>query len=470
MGRAAERHASRAQLVFAALLPAVFGFLLGLGLVAAIVDRATSAIVWLAAAVVTCCVAVAVIVANRRMPDRSPWPWALGSLPATLLGPLAILLLLVPRVRRGLTGALARSRDSAWPLPRAHPLPAQASDSRAEAPALAPTARRDLSLPIEALVAAGEMKQALKALARERTRAANGEDLQALRVILALGEDLVDRAAGDLRARAERIAGATRQDIRFVTRRQALARRESWLDPFAPDRPEVDLRPPAAAPAPVRQPRTAIALVGVLIASIAAGAIAFLIILTLAALGGGDYTGPTGNHYLYPHTYQVILLIGTAVAACGVVVCTLWWLARALTMRRLAIALLFAALALAAIAGMTGFMYGQGGPDPRPANVTAPTVAGSALVGVRLKAERGAWTSSEHDICLRQPGCYRFSFKWERCQPRALSCRTIRGATGPTQLVAANLVGYRLRVSVTAESDAGIRTARSAPTRVVVES
>ena len=125
MKLAAQGRASRARFSLAAFVPGVWCFLVALVLAVASVDVETLAMAWLAAVVATCCAAIAVITTDRRSAKRSPWPWALGSLPASLLGPLAILLLLVPRIRHDLRRALAhrpaRSRPPAPDRPRAAP-------------------------------------------------------------------------------------------------------------------------------------------------------------------------------------------------------------------------------------------------------------------------------------------------------------------------------------------------------------
>jgi hypothetical protein len=452
------------------LLPTVWGFFLLLGLVVAIVDSDAAAIVWLAAALATCCIAIAVIMARRHSPERSPWPWALGSLPAALLGPVAFLLLLVPPIRHALTGALARR--PVWDRPPAPERLVRPTTPNRPPAVPAAAAGSSGSLPSEKLVATGETKQVLTELERARARASRAEDVQALTVILGLGEEIADGAEDNLRARADRVVSATRQNIRSVTRKYALARGERWFDPFEPGAPEPVLAAPPAATelaAPV-PPKPALTLIALLIGSIAAGAAAFIALFTFIVLGGGDYTGPkSGGHYVYPHSYQVLLLIGAGMGAAGVAAVVLSWLESGTTLQRLAIALPLAAVALASIAGLTGFLWGQSG-DPRPANVAPPKISGSARVGVRMKADEGVW--DEHgwtpaNDCLRRRGCYVFSVAWQRCDPRVLSCRTIRGATGATELVAPDLVGYRLRVVITAENDAGSRSARSRPTAVV---
>jgi hypothetical protein len=95
----------------------------------------------------------------------------------------------------------------------------------------------------------------------------------------------------------------------------------------------------------------------------------------------------------------------------------------------------------------------------RPANVTEPSISGSAAtVGNRLVANRGEWVGE-------QPITY--SFQWLRCNQAGDNCSEIVGATDSEYVVAQGDVGRTLRVRVTARNDAGVRSAISNPTGVV---
>ena len=94
----------------------------------------------------------------------------------------------------------------------------------------------------------------------------------------------------------------------------------------------------------------------------------------------------------------------------------------------------------------------------RPTNTTEPTISGTAVVGNRLTANRGAWTGDP-------PITY--AFRWLRCNKTGDNCTEIGGATDTEYVVVANDVGRTLRVRVTARNDQGSRSALANPTSVV---
>jgi hypothetical protein len=94
----------------------------------------------------------------------------------------------------------------------------------------------------------------------------------------------------------------------------------------------------------------------------------------------------------------------------------------------------------------------------RPANVTEPTISGTATVGSRLTANRGTWVG-ETPIT--------YSFQWLRCSTAGDNCSEISGATDNQYLVVDNDSGRTLRVRVTARNDIGSRSALSNQTSVV---
>ena len=94
----------------------------------------------------------------------------------------------------------------------------------------------------------------------------------------------------------------------------------------------------------------------------------------------------------------------------------------------------------------------------RPANVTEPTISGTAAVDSRLTANRGTWVG-ETPIT--------YSFQWLRCSTAGDNCSEISGATDNQYLVVDNDSGRTLRVRVTARNDVGSRSALSNQTGVV---
>jgi hypothetical protein len=92
-----------------------------------------------------------------------------------------------------------------------------------------------------------------------------------------------------------------------------------------------------------------------------------------------------------------------------------------------------------------------------PAEITPPTVSGSAVVGQRLTATNGTWQGTD-------PITY--SYSWQTCNAAVTSCSGT-GKSDQTYTVAASDVGKRLRVRVTAKNTAGSSSGLSDTTAVV---
>jgi hypothetical protein len=91
-------------------------------------------------------------------------------------------------------------------------------------------------------------------------------------------------------------------------------------------------------------------------------------------------------------------------------------------------------------------------------NTARPTISGEARVGQELAATEGTWTGNPTS----------FAFQWQRCNIDAITCVDVTGATGRSYGVRIADLGFRLRVQVTARTEAGRSgTATSAPTAVV---
>jgi hypothetical protein len=97
------------------------------------------------------------------------------------------------------------------------------------------------------------------------------------------------------------------------------------------------------------------------------------------------------------------------------------------------------------------------GPAPL-ANIQPPEVVGVAQVGASLRATTGRWVPS---------GPIEFLYRWLRCRADGSDCIPIPGAVGASYEVRPLDVGSRLRVRVTAVSDAGSSAQDSALTSVV---
>jgi IPT/TIG domain-containing protein len=95
---------------------------------------------------------------------------------------------------------------------------------------------------------------------------------------------------------------------------------------------------------------------------------------------------------------------------------------------------------------------------PVPAEVSPPTITGSAAEGQILTAASGDW---DHEPTS-------FTYQWLRCDSEGHGCEAISGGTGSTFFLDAAEVGHRIEVEVTAHNAGGQATASSEPTPVVV--
>jgi hypothetical protein len=101
------------------------------------------------------------------------------------------------------------------------------------------------------------------------------------------------------------------------------------------------------------------------------------------------------------------------------------------------------------------------GPSGPPVNTALPTISGTAAQGQTLTAAAGTWTGA---------ATITFVYQWLRCDANGNGCAAIAGETGTSRVVAADDVGHRLRLQVTASNTAGSATAQSSATDVVVSS
>jgi len=93
-----------------------------------------------------------------------------------------------------------------------------------------------------------------------------------------------------------------------------------------------------------------------------------------------------------------------------------------------------------------------------PANVSPPTISGSAVSGETVTAGSGSWSGT-------LPITY--GYEWQRCDAAGAACAPIAGATGVGYVVASDDVGSTLRVLVTASNAEGSASATSGATAVV---
>jgi len=122
-----------------------------------------------------------------------------------------------------------------------------------------------------------------------------------------------------------------------------------------------------------------------------------------------------------------------------------------------------ASLAIVAGAVAAGAMLSAGAEarsQAAPANVTPPTISGTAVVAETLTASPGSWTGTAP---------LSFAFAWQRCNAAGASCTPIGGATGTTYVAVTDDVDSTLRVEVTVTNNEGSASSLSAQTAVVTQ-
>ncbi len=113
---------------------------------------------------------------------------------------------------------------------------------------------------------------------------------------------------------------------------------------------------------------------------------------------------------------------------------------------------------LAGCAALVGIGTGVAAAAEAPVNLSAPSIAGSARDGQRLKASKGSWSGEK-------PTTY--SYSWSRCDASGSNCTTIPAASHPSRRADHEDVGHTLRVTVTATNAGGETSATSAPGELV---
>ena len=93
-----------------------------------------------------------------------------------------------------------------------------------------------------------------------------------------------------------------------------------------------------------------------------------------------------------------------------------------------------------------------------PANVSPPTVTGTAMEGQTLTASNGGWNNT--------PTSY--TYQWQRSTDNGLSWTPIAGATAGTYVLAAADIGAIVRVNVTAANSYGSASSANAGTGAIV--
>ena len=104
------------------------------------------------------------------------------------------------------------------------------------------------------------------------------------------------------------------------------------------------------------------------------------------------------------------------------------------------------------------------GPQPRnvvPPKVVVPGTTGVPMAGVALSSSIGTWTGA---------GTLTYTYQWKKCQPKDGPCYKIllTSAQNSTFVPTADLIGWSLRVEVTATNSAGSATEQSESTPLVI--
>jgi hypothetical protein len=98
-------------------------------------------------------------------------------------------------------------------------------------------------------------------------------------------------------------------------------------------------------------------------------------------------------------------------------------------------------------------------PPLLPVDETPPTISGTTIQGNVLTEAHGTWTESPTA----------FTYQWEDCDPKGVSCAAITGATGATYTLGASDSGHTIAVAETAANAGGSGTpAQSTATNVVL--
>jgi hypothetical protein len=114
--------------------------------------------------------------------------------------------------------------------------------------------------------------------------------------------------------------------------------------------------------------------------------------------------------------------------------------------------LLLVVFPVSALAG-GGPGYGQA----PPANSTAPSISGTAMLGQTLTGNAGTWSGVSMS----------YAYQWLRCDTAGNACAAIAGAGAGSYPIVSADVGWTLRVAVTATNKNGALTVASNPTSVV---
>src|SRR3954447_3781270 len=107
--------------------------------------------------------------------------------------------------------------------------------------------------------------------------------------------------------------------------------------------------------------------------------------------------------------------------------------------RHIATAVTTAVVATILLTGAAASSASAPGKQP-PANLSLPTISGTALVGQSLSAAQGTWSGKT----------LTYAFQWLSCNASGASCSAIGGATASTYRLPSGYLGATVRMMVTA--------------------
>jgi hypothetical protein len=101
---------------------------------------------------------------------------------------------------------------------------------------------------------------------------------------------------------------------------------------------------------------------------------------------------------------------------------------------------------------LTGLLPGAGGAarTRAPANLSVPSISGSAVEGGTFTASTGSWSGS--------PTSY--AYAWRDCDSAGINCVAVTGATASRYSIRQSDVGHEMKVVVTAWNPYGDSTIR----------
>lgn len=163
------------------------------------------------------------------------------------------------------------------------------------------------------------MKEALKLLEQARKQALASDDVEALRQVLEAARRVHGHADQKQRNKAVGVMNAAQQNIRFLTRKQAVAAGQEWVDPFSTVRTDtaaVEQGPRFPFGDPARPQSLALGL----IASIGCFPLLWVLFFSPWAVSGD------AQNKFSPETDHVVIFVAAAFTVAGMLIATGAWI------------------------------------------------------------------------------------------------------------------------------------------------